>query len=157
MRALPWTWSVFPTKIGRPKVYSALGTMAQLAFLIQSYFRDISVQRIAFIQGKWVDMCKNRRLEIHDFSNIFLHCAYVIHTSYVVSSLERFLITSCNMSVYYSCCIQCNLDLVTLNLVTTCDLVTIFERPFFNLLHKIIRFSDIRQFGDSFCRDQKCH
>ena len=47
--------------------------------------------------------------------------------------------------------LQCNLDLVTLNLVTTCDLVTIFQRPFFNLLHKIIRFSD------SFCRDQKCH
>ena len=30
--------------------------------------------------------------------------------------------------------VQCNLDLVTLNLVTTCDLVTIFQRPFFNLL-----------------------
>ena len=39
--------------------------------------------------------------------------------------------------------IQCNLDLVTLNLVATCDLVTIFQRPFFNLQHKIIRFSDI--------------
>ena len=34
--------------------------------------------------------------------------------------------------------VQCNLDLVTLNLVTTCDLVTILQRPFFNLLHKII-------------------
>ena len=33
-------------------------------------------------------------------------------------------------------CVQCNLDLVTLNLVTTCDLVTILQRPFFNLLHK---------------------
>ena len=43
------------------------------------------------------------------------------------------------MSVY----IQCNLDLMTLKLVTTCDLVTILQRPFFNLLHKIIRFSDI--------------
>ena len=53
--------------------------------------------------------------------------------------------------------IQCNLDLVTLNLVTTCDLVTILQRPFFNLLHKIIRFSDIVQFSDSFCGDQKCH
>ena len=41
--------------------------------------------------------------------------------------------------------VQCNLDLVTSNLVT------IFQRPFFNLLHKIIRFSD------SFCGDQKCH
>ena len=30
--------------------------------------------------------------------------------------------------------VQCNLDLVTLNLVTTCDLVTILQRPFFNLL-----------------------
>ena len=39
--------------------------------------------------------------------------------------------------------IQCNLDLVTLNLVTTCDLVTILQRPFFNLLREIIRFSDI--------------
>ena len=48
--------------------------------------------------------------------------------------------------------VQCNLDLVTLNLVTTCDLVTIFQRLFFNLLHKIIRFSDIMR-----CSDQKCH
>ena len=30
--------------------------------------------------------------------------------------------------------IQCNLDLVTLNLVTTCDLVTIFQTLFFILL-----------------------
>ena len=28
---------------------------------------------------------------------------------------------------------QYNLDLVTLNLVTTCDLMTILQRPFFNL------------------------
>ena len=48
--------------------------------------------------------------------------------------------------------IQCNLDLVT-----TCDLVTIFQRLFFNLLHEIIQFSDIMQFSDSFCGDQKCH
>jgi hypothetical protein len=53
--------------------------------------------------------------------------------------------------------VQCNLDLVTLNLMTTCDLVNIFQRPFFNLLHKIIRFSDIMQFSDSFCGYQKCH
>ena len=36
--------------------------------------------------------------------------------------------------------VQCNLDLVTLNLVTICDLVTILQRPFFNLRHKIIQF-----------------
>ena len=53
--------------------------------------------------------------------------------------------------------VQCNLDLVTLNLVTTCDLVTIFQTPFFNLLYKIIRFSDIMQFSDSFCEPKKCH
>ena len=53
--------------------------------------------------------------------------------------------------------IQCNLDLVTLNLVTTCELVTILKRQFFNLLHKIIRFSDIMRFSDRFCQDQKCH
>ena len=53
--------------------------------------------------------------------------------------------------------IQYNLDLVTLNLVTTCDLVTIFQRPFFNLLHKIIQFSDIMRFSENFCGDQKCH
>ena len=53
--------------------------------------------------------------------------------------------------------IQCNLDLVTLNLVTTCDLVTILQRPFFNLLCKIIRFYNIIRFSDSFCEDQKCH
>ena len=47
--------------------------------------------------------------------------------------------------------VQCNLDLVTLNLVT------ILQRPFFNLLHRIIRFSDIMQFSDSFCGGQKCH
>ena len=29
--------------------------------------------------------------------------------------------------------IHCNLDLVTLNFVTTCDLVTNFQRPFSNL------------------------
>ena len=56
-----------------------------------------------------------------------------------------------------NCAIQCNLDLVTLNLVTTCDLVTILQRPFFHLLHKSIRFSDIMQFSDSFCGDKKCH
>ena len=39
--------------------------------------------------------------------------------------------------------IQCNLDLVTLNLVTICDLVAILQRPFFILLHKSIGFSDI--------------
>ena len=41
--------------------------------------------------------------------------------------------------------VQCNLDLVTLNLVTICDLVTILQRPFFILVHKSIRFSDIMQ------------
>ena len=45
--------------------------------------------------------------------------------------------------------LQCNLHLVTLNLVTTCDLVTIFQRPFFNLLYKIIQFSDIMRFNNS--------
>ena len=48
--------------------------------------------------------------------------------------------------------LQCNLGLVTLNLVTTCDLVTTyFAKTIFQLLHKIIRFSE------SFCGDQKCH
>ena len=37
---------------------------------------------------------------------------------------------------------QCNLNLVMLKLVTTCDLASISQRPFFNLPHKIIRFSD---------------
>ena len=41
--------------------------------------------------------------------------------------------------------VQCNLDLVT-----TCDLVTILQRPFFNIRHKIIQFSDIIGFSDSF-------
>ena len=53
--------------------------------------------------------------------------------------------------------VQCNLDLVTLNLVTTCDLVTIFQRPFFNLQHKNNIFSDIIRFSYSFFGDQKCH
>ena len=41
--------------------------------------------------------------------------------------------------------IQCNLDLVTLNLVTTCALVTILQRLF-----KIIRFSDIMKISERF-------
>ena len=53
--------------------------------------------------------------------------------------------------------LQCNIDLATLNFVTTCDLATIFQTPIFNLLHKIIQFSDIMRFCDSFCGDQKCH
>ena len=53
--------------------------------------------------------------------------------------------------------LQCNLDLLTVNLVATCDLVTILPRPFFNLIHKIIRFSDIMRFSDGLCGDQKCH
>ena len=44
--------------------------------------------------------------------------------------------------------LKCNLDLVALNLVTTCDFVTILQRPFFNLIRNIIRFSDMR-FSDS--------
>jgi hypothetical protein len=53
--------------------------------------------------------------------------------------------------------VQCNLDLVTLTSVTTWDLVTIFPPGLFNLLYKIIRFSDIMQFSDNFRGDQKCH
>ena len=53
--------------------------------------------------------------------------------------------------------VQCNLDLVMSKLATTFDLVTILQRPFFNLLHEIIQFSDIMRFSDSFCGDQKCH
>ena len=59
--------------------------------------------------------------------------------------------------LFYAAKVQCNLDLERLNLVTTCDLVTILQRPSFHLLHKIILFSDITQFSDSFCGDQKCH
>ena len=32
-----------------------------------------------------------------------------------------------------------------------------FQRPFFNLLNKIIWFSDIMRFSDSFSGEQKCH
>ena len=32
-----------------------------------------------------------------------------------------------------------------------------FNDIFFNLLHKIIRFSEIMRFSDSFCGDHKCH
>ena len=62
-------------------------------------------------------------------------------------------------TVHIKCkCVQGNLDIETLNLVTICDLVTtILKRPFFNILHKIIRFSDIMRFSDSFCRNHKCH
>ena len=75
---------------------------------------------------------------------------------YITNSLLK------NKRMLYVCkkissLLQCNLDLVSLNLLTTCDLVTILQRPSFNLLHKIIRFSDIMQFSNSFCRDQKSH
>ena len=60
-------------------------------------------------------------------------------------------------NVLLTTCIQCNLNLVTINLVTTCDLVTILQRPFFILLHKSIWFSVIIRLSDSFCGDQKCH
>jgi hypothetical protein len=53
--------------------------------------------------------------------------------------------------------LQCNLDLVTLHLMTNCDVVTILQRPFFNLLYKIIRFIDIMGFSDSFGGGQKCN
>ena len=46
--------------------------------------------------------------------------------------------------------VECNLDLETLNLVTTYDLVTILQRLFFNLLRKSILFCDIMRFSDSF-------
>ena len=39
--------------------------------------------------------------------------------------------------------VQCNLNLVTLKLVTAFDVVTSLQRPFFNSTHKIIRFSDL--------------
>ena len=40
---------------------------------------------------------------------------------------------------------------------TTYDLVTILQRPFFNLLDKLIQFSDIMRCSHSFCGQQKCH
>ena len=32
-----------------------------------------------------------------------------------------------------------------------------FSKTIFHKLHEIIRFSDIMQFSDSFCGDQRCH
>ena len=52
--------------------------------------------------------------------------------------------------------VQCNLNSVTLNLPTTCDLVPIFQRPFCNLVHKNHIFRDIMRFSDSLYGDQKC-
>ena len=60
------------------------------------------------------------------------------------------------MNLNFRMYVQCNLDFVTSNLVTNCDLVTVLKHLFFNVLHKIIQFSDIMHFSDSFCRDQKC-
>ena len=37
-------------------------------------------------------------------------------------------------ATFFETFVHCNPDLVTLDLVTTCDLVSIFQRPFFNLL-----------------------
>ena len=49
-----------------------------------------------------------------------------------VPTLSKRGLTTPNLTVQVEFLVQCNLDLVTLNLVTTCDLVTIFQRPFFN-------------------------
>ena len=62
---------------------------------------------------------------------------------------------SVNPILTMHCQVQFNLDLVTLHLVTSCDLVTTLQRPIFNLLHKIIKFSDIMQFSDNFLRRPK--
>ena len=51
-----------------------------------------------------------------------------------------------NHETYLTC-----LDYQALISGTHCDLVTIFQRSFFNLLHKIIQFSDIMQFSNIFC------
>ena len=45
-----------------------------------------------------------------------------------VKQSDKLLVSSIDLIVKI---IQCNLDLVTSNLVTTCDLVTIFQRPVF--------------------------
>ena len=42
------------------------------------------------------------------------------------------------MNLNFRMYVQCNLDLVTSNLVTNCDLVTVLQNLFFNILHKII-------------------
>ena len=47
--------------------------------------------------------------------------------------------------------VQCDLDLVT-----TCDLVTILQRPFSIYYIKLFNVATMR-FSDSFCRDQQCH
>ena len=62
-----------------------------------------------------------------------------------ISKLTDLEIRSCiHTLTFVQMKVKCTLDLLTLNLVTTCDLeVTIFHRPFFNLLPKIIRLSDI--------------
>lgn len=44
----------------------------------------------------------------------------------------------CKMDIKPVFTIQCNLNLVSLNLVTTYNYVAIFKRPFFNLLQKSI-------------------
>ena len=59
----------------------------------------------------------------------------------------------CTSKHFQGCKVQCNLDLVTLNLVITCDLVTIFQ--FTTYIHNL--FIDIIRFNDSFCGNQNCH
>ena len=85
---------------------------------------------------------------------VALICATYISKTHKIQMWQQISFGSDSVLCTY---VQCNLDLVTLNLLTTCDLVTILQRPFFNLLHKIIRFSDVMQFSDSFCEDQRCH
>ena len=63
--------------------------------------------------------------------NYFLNSALASKMSQIKKMKALYYI---NYKVSNTIEVQCNLDLVTLNLVTTCDLVTIFQRPFFNLL-----------------------
>ena len=80
------------------------------------------------------------------FDSYFLYfCVSTVCQNWWYYSFVHFC--SLDKAIY----VQCNLDLVTLNLVTTCDLVTIFERPLFILLHKTNIFSDNMQYSDSFC------
>ena len=122
-----------------------------------------------FIAMVFISKCETwYGLKIYNQYNVRKTLAPLRKLSQKHAIVER-LLNTCGMQRFWDCWVlcsqkdnrkhhvQCNLDLVTLNLVTTCDLETILQRPFFNLLHKIIWFSDIMQFSDSFCRDQKCH
>ena len=100
-----------------------------------------------------IKFCSNNRPKV---TNLKVSPKPIIESGlgdfFKVFSILAIISTFCSQN-----CKNCDEPQCNLNLVTTCDIATFLLRPFFNLLHKIIWFSDILWFTDSFCGDEECH